>query len=212
MAGSFANNSRLIEFIPVFQKQPFLYLFILQAIGIIIGNYIISDDILYVSAGISILAFLIYLNLNGNMKKWSFLISSAALFFFLGYLTIYLFCSNSFKLDDFKKAANFKLKVIEFQPKKDGWSKGIGEITLLNNHENIRERVVFYCESNTAFDVNDFILVQSDLIAIKNKGNPGEFDMELFWKIKGIRSMCFIDENSFKLLDRMERTHFQAFI
>jgi len=212
MAGSFANNSRLIEFIPVFQKQPFLYLFILQAIGIIIGNYIISDDILYVSASISILAFLIYLNLNGNLKKWSFLISSAALFFFLGYLTIYLFCSNSFKLDDFEKAANFKLKVIEFQPKKDGWSKGIGEITLLNNHENIRERVVFYCESNTAFDVNDFILVQSDLIAIKNKGNPGEFDMKLFWKIKGIRSMCFIDENSFKLLDRMERTHFQAFI
>jgi competence protein ComEC len=62
------------------------------------------------------------------------------------------------------------------------------------------------------FDVNDYLLVQSDLIPIENKGNPGEFDMELFWKTKGIRTMSFIDENSFKLLDRMERTYFQDFI
>jgi competence protein ComEC len=191
-----------------------LYLFIFQSIGIVIGNSILSTGIILGSIGFSSLAFLTYLNFNGQLKKWSFHLSMASLFFFLGYLTIYLFCSNSFQLKDLKKSANFKLKVIEFQPKKDGWSKGIGEITLINSSEDQskRERIVFYCQSKSIFDVNDYLLVQSDLIPIENRGNPGEFDMELFWKTKGIRTMCFIDENSFKLLDRLERTYFQEFI
>jgi competence protein ComEC len=214
MENSSENSSRLFEFIPDFQKQPFLYLFIFQSIGIVIGNSILSTGILLGSIGFSSLAFLTYLNFNGQLKKWSFHLSMASLFFFLGYLTIYLFCSNSFQLKDLKKSANFKLKVIEFQPKKDGWSKGIGEITLINSSEDQskRERIVFYCQSKSIFDVNDYLLVQSDLIPIENRGNPGEFDMELFWKTKGIRTMCFIDENSFKLLDRLERTYFQEFI
>jgi competence protein ComEC len=214
MENSSENSSRLFEFIPDFQKQPFLYLFIFQSIGIVIGNSILSTGIILGSIGFSSLAFLTYLNFNGQLKKWSFHLSMASLFFFLGYLTIYLFCSNSFQLKDLKKSANFKLKVIEFQPKKDGWSKGIGEITLINSSEDQskRERIVFYCQSKSIFDVNDYLLVQSDLIPIENRGNPGEFDMELFWKTKGIRTMCFIDENSFKLLDRLERTYFQEFI
>lgn len=214
MGNSFKNNSRLLEFIPVFQKQPFLYLFVFQATGVIIGNVILSDNILYGSFGFSILAFLIYLNFSDLIKKWSLLFTLASLFFYLGYLTIYLFCSNSFQLENFKRSANFKMKVIEFQAKNDGWSKGIGEITLLNSDENQdkHERIVFYCQTSSAFDVNDYLLVQSDLILIKNKGNPGEFDMELFWKTKGIRTMSFIDDNSFKLLDRLERTYFQEFI
>jgi competence protein ComEC len=214
MGNSFGNNLRFFEFTPVFQKQPFLYLFIFQAFGVIVGNSILSIEILFSSFGISILAFLVYLNFNDFLKKWSFLIGLASLFFFLGYLTIYLFCSNSFQLDEFEKSANFKMKVIEFQPKKDGWSKGIGEITILNvaKKKKRSERIVFYCQSNSVFDVNDYLLVQSDLIPIQNKGNPGEFNMELFWKTKGIRKMCFIDDNSFKLLDRLERTFFQEFI
>ncbi len=212
MGNSFENNSRFFEFIPVFQKQPFLYLFIFQALGVIVGNSTISDEFLYSSFGISILALLTYLNFNGSIKKWSFLFSLASLFFFLGYLTIYLFCSNSFQLDEFEKSANFKMKVIEFQPKKDGWSKGIGEITLLKDKKKKSERIVFYCQASSVFDVKDFLLVQSDLIPIQNKGNPGEFNMELFWKTKGIRTMCFIDENSFKLIDRFERNFFQEFI
>jgi competence protein ComEC len=212
MGNSFGNNLRFFEFTPVFQKQPFLYLFIFQAFGVIVGNSILSIEILFSSFGISILAFLVYLNFNDFLKKWSFLIGLASLFFFLGYLTIYLFCSNSFQLDEFEKSANFKMKVIEFQPKKDGWSKGIGEVTLLDSKKKKNERIVFYCQANSVFDVNDYLLVQSDLIPIQNKGNPGEFNMELFWKTKGIRKMCFIDDNSFKLLDRLERTFFQEFI
>jgi competence protein ComEC len=212
MENSFGNNLRFLEFIPVFQKQPFLYLFIFQAFGVIVGNSILSIEILFSSFGISILAFLVYLNFNDFLKKWSFLIGLASLFFFLGYLTIYLFCSHSFQLEEFEKSANFKMKVIEFQPKKDGWSKGIGEVTLLESKKKKNERIVFYCQANSVFDVNDYLLVQSDLIPILNKGNPGEFDMELFWKTKGIRTMSFIDENSFKLLDRFERSFFQEFI
>jgi competence protein ComEC len=212
MENSFGNNLRFLEFIPVFQKQPFLYLFIFQAIGVIVGNSILSIEILFSTFGISILAFLVYLNFNDFLKKWSFLIGLASLFFFLGYLTIYLFCSHSFQLEEFEKSANFKMKVIEFQPKKDGWSKGIGEVTLLDSKKKKNERIVFYCQANSVFDVNDYLLVQSDLIPILNKGNPGEFDMELFWKTKGIRTMSFIDENSFKLLDRFERSFFQEFI
>ena len=214
MESSFENNSRVLDFIPVFQKQPFLYLFIFQAIGVIIGNSFIFIDILYCSIFVSVLFFLFYLNFEGWVKKWSFTFSMSSLFFSLGYLTIYLFCSNSFQIDHQENTANFKMKVIEFQPKNDGWSKGIGEITILNSSNNSKqnERIVFYCQANSIFDINDYILVQSDLIPIKNKGNPGEFDMELFWKTKGIRTMCFIDENSFKLLDRLKRTFFQEFI
>jgi competence protein ComEC len=212
MVNSFGNKLQFLEFIPVFQKQPFLYLFIFQAFGIIVGNSILSIEILFSSFGISILAFLVYLNFNGLFKKWSFLIGLASLFFFLGYLTIFLFCTHSFQIEKYEKSATFKMKVIEFQPKKDGWSKGIGEVTLLNSKEKKKERIVFYCQSNSVFDANDYLLVQSDLIPIQNKGNPGEFDMELFWKTKGIRKMSFIDDNSFKLLDRFERSFFQEFI
>ena len=214
MENSFGNNISFRSFVPVFQKQPFLYLFIFQAFGIIVGNLFYNLQFIYLLITSCVLLFLIYLNTQFILKKISLYLGLALMFFFLGYLTIFLFQKNAYQIESIETTESFQIKIIEFQPRKEGWSKGIGEIRILNDSKTAgkKERIVFYCKTEGNFDVNDILLVNSELVPIENKNNPGEFNMELFWSTKGIRKMCFFDENSFKLLDRNERTLFQNFI
>jgi competence protein ComEC len=210
---SVKNNFRIKNFMPVFQKQPFLFLFIFLSTGVFIGNQICSLEILLTSLTISLFTYLFYLNAKNHFKKIILQLSIGTSFFFLGYLSYFFFETQSFQLYSIQNPTSFQMKVIEFQPKSDSWSKGIGEISILSDEKNQgkKERIVFYCKSSTEFDVNDHLLLNADLIQIENKGNPGEFDLQLYWKGKGIRKMCFFDQTNFKLLDRQERTNFQNF-
>ncbi len=210
---SVKNNFTSNDFIPVFQKQPFLFLFIFLSIGVFTGNYCCSLDILLTTLSIAVLMYLFYLNTQSAIKKIMLQSSIGISFFFLGYLSYFLFERNSFQLNSIQNPVSFQMKILEFQPKSEDWSKGIGEISVLNdklNSEN-SERIVFYSKSSDDFDINDLLLLNADLIPIENKGNPGEFDLKLYWRGKGIRNMCFFDETNFKLLDRNERGFFQSF-
>ena len=207
------DKFEIIQFIPVFKKQPFLFLFIFLATGIIIGNSFASKSMLFTSLLLSAFAFLLYLNTSNALKKLSLYLSIATSFFFLGYLSYFLFDQNAFQLNAIHNPTSFQMNVLEFQSKSEGWSKGIGEISILTDKSNIgkSERIVFYCQSADDFDINDQLLVNADLIPIENKGNPGEFDLKLYWKGKGIRKMCFFDKTNFKLLDRIDKNFSQNF-
>lgn len=213
-----AKNSQRINFfnehfVPVFQKQPFLHLFIYLAVGVLIGNFFCDNELVINSFLTGVFSYLCYLNVSKTWKKIFLHLSIAFSFIFVGLLSQYHFHNSYFQLKDVQNQNSFQMKIIEFQPKTNGWSKGIGEIKLLNNQKNKDkvERIVFYSKPNKSFDVNDFLLLNTSLIPIENKGNPGEFDLKMFWKGKGIRYMCFFDETNFKLLDRKERNPIQHF-
>jgi competence protein ComEC len=49
---------------------------------------------------------------------------------------------------------------------------------------------------------SDLILIQATPEEICNQGNPGEFDLKLFWKTKGFEHQWFLDSNDVVLLEK----------
>lgn len=62
--------------------------------------------------------------------------------------------------------------------------------------------ILFFVESGTDFlQKGDEILVSGKIEEIKNKGNPGEFDAESYWKNKGVNHVMFVGLEDYKMLD-----------
>ncbi len=59
-----------------------------------------------------------------------------------------------------------------------------------------------------ALNVGDVIVCNPRLNAIRNKGNPGEFDAEHYWKTKGVEDMVFLRKGEFKVLDNTPKPFF----
>ncbi len=57
-------------------------------------------------------------------------------------------------------------------------------------------------------NVGDVIVCKPRLTAIRNKGNPGEFDAEYYWKTKGVEDMVFLREGDFEVLENTPKPFF----
>lgn len=94
-------------------------------------------------------------------------------------------------------------KIIELQKGEKKWNKGIAQIQYLYDRESVEtkcdDQLLFYTDqlSSTQLDVGDIILLESEIQQIKNKGNPGEFDAESYWKSKNTYFMSFFVNSDF---------------
>jgi competence protein ComEC len=120
---------------------------------------------------------------------------------------------NSTHFEDEKSTGVLVLRVDEFQKKED-WSKGVAHVCLLNDNrlKASKKRVVFYVETKQEINKYDVIQVATTLFPIENKNNPGDFNLQLFWKSKGIKEMCFFQEDDFQFLDKVPNNSFYDFI
>ena len=66
----------------------------------------------------------------------------------------------------------------------------------------VSQEVLVY--SQYQFREGDVLLFKTELNAIKNAGNPGEFDAKSYWNGKNIYWMGFVGEEDFTLLDYQE--------
>ena len=84
---------------------------------------------------------------------------------------------------------------------KKEWSKVVVEITALKHLNKLipvnETAVLFIQTKGIHLAIGDKITLATTLSTIKNKGNPGEFDSEYFWKSKGITKIGFVSNKAF---------------
>jgi competence protein ComEC len=84
---------------------------------------------------------------------------------------------------------------------KKEWTKALIELKAikhLNKIIPVQETAVLFIQTkNQLLTIGDKISLVSPLKTIKNKGNPGEFNSEYFWKSKGITKIGFVPNKAF---------------
>lgn len=113
------------------------------------------------------------------------------LFFSLGN---FLSIERSFKLNDSLStpiSGNvYTVLINKFTQSKSGWNRVEGE--FLNS--NLKHQKLLLLAENRSFTPKSIIRIQANVEVIKNKGNPGEFDMEHYYAGKGIYYSAFLSK------------------
>lgn len=188
-----------------FHKYPFAYLFTLTSLGVLLCALDFSQWIL-LGWGVSVVLVSLVLRLLKWAKIDSFFIYLSIVFPLLGTLSV-----TDFNERHFSKVINEEnqwiLKVDEFQ-RKEGkdWNKGIAIIGEKKGSEIIfkDKKIVFFTNSTFEFVGEEVVMVNGEAVEIKNTNNPGEFDLRMFWRAKGIDKMIFFQEEDLVLLEKNE--------
>jgi competence protein ComEC len=194
---------------PAFYRFPFAYLSSFLIIGIIF-NFFYASKVLTFLFPILAITTVLFLIFRKHLQRY-FILFTAVSFISIGYMVLANY--NSTHFEDEKSTGVLVLRVDEFQKKED-WSKGVAHVCLLNDNrlKASKKRVVFYVETKQEINKYDVIQVATTLFPIENKNNPGDFNLQLFWKSKGIKEMCFFQEDDFQFLDKVPNNSFYDFI
>jgi competence protein ComEC len=101
-------------------------------------------------------------------------------------------------------------RICESKQGKGDWNKAIGEVKqhIGTKVKAVRsENVLFLIHKNESIpEVGDQVAISSALMAIRNEGNPGEFDAEMFWGRQGINKMAFVSRGELLLLNQAKQS------
>jgi competence protein ComEC len=189
----------------IFAKHVFAYLFICFAIGVLVGIFSLNAAVLlFIPVIFLMLSFWRYA--RKKIKFSWFLVYAALVFQLLGWVSVKEFNERHFEVAAEEKA-QWVLKVVEIQKKPEKeWFKGIALIGERKQDQLFFEnkKLVFFTNSKKQFEKNDVLLVQGKSNLIVNKNNPGEFNLRLYWKGKGIDKILFFQDEDYHFLDRGE--------
>ena len=201
--------------LPPFYKQSFSYLFFFYSFGILsylsFPNYNLTPFILFIFP-----IFLVNWAANNKyLERTTFILLLAISFVLIGNTSMGEFQKSNLSEQEISNSEVFEAKIIEFQKKDQGWSKGIASITSFpKTREALKNpiKILFFTDEKFKGEIDDILLVNSSLSRIENKNNPGEFDMKRYWQTKGIQHICFIQFENYQLVDKQKASYFQQFI
>lgn len=102
------------------------------------------------------------------------------------------------------------LRICESKDGKGDWNKAIGEVKQhMGRQVNAvrSEKVLLLINKNECFPrTGDQVAISSALMAIRNEGNPGEFDAEMFWSRQGVNKMAFVSRGELVLLNQAKQS------
>jgi len=181
-----------------FYKTPFLYIVILLILGIELQSTYQFD---FYSISLLLLPILILVGILSRFELKKNVLS--ALFGITFVLSGCLLMSSQEAFKSRSSNNSFLVHVTETSSNDKVWKKTIGYKRATIYQDSIaycKEPVLLYFESDKV-EVGDWLVVSSKLLDIKNKNNPGEFDSERYWRLKGIEKMSFVGENQFLYMD-----------
>ena len=101
-------------------------------------------------------------------------------------------------------------RICESKEGKGDWNKAIGEVKqcIGKKVKSVRsEKVLFLIHKNESIpQIGDQVAISSALMVIRNEGNPGEFDAEMFWSRQGINKMAFVSRGELLLLNQAKQS------
>lgn len=203
-----------------FYQIPFVYLTSFMVFGMLFTFFF------EVHSTPSFLLLLIAIFLSVIMLRWNFKYKFSEFFTFFGLQTIaFLFgVWMQAEREEQSQVAQFTvqyqendrvlLHLLKVENTHKDWGKGLAEVKQLNESEfNPSYKILFF------FKKDDLQIKQGDLLwssspieKIKNKGNPGEFDGELYWKSQGVFHLTFLNPNQIKWIDHLEPNYFDKMI
>jgi competence protein ComEC len=104
-------------------------------------------------------------------------------------------------------------EIIDFQKGEGDYDKAIIEVKkIIKPHKKVavQGRLLCYIRSSEGqLSQGQALLFQPDIQTIKNKNNPGEFNAEAYWQIRGINKIAFVPEETIEVLgETMNFTNF----
>jgi competence protein ComEC len=195
---------------PSFHHYPFAFLSSFLMIGIAINFFYASNELNFFFPLFGITAACCFFIFRNFLKRY-FILFAATSFISIGYKVLENY--NFTHFDTQKSEGTLIFRVDEFQ-KKEAWSKGVAQVCVLKANKLVttKKRILFYASSDQKISKYDVIQVATTLFPIVNKNNPGDFDLQLFWKSKGITEMCFFQGDDFQFIDRVPKNAFFDFI
>jgi len=95
-------------------------------------------------------------------------------------------------------------RVVEVNKGQNNFDKALLGVEQIVNRSSIKnvdgELLSFVEKGENQLKVGEVVVCRPNLSKILNKGNPGEFDAERYWKTKGISNMVFIRNNEYLTL------------
>jgi len=118
-------------------------------------------------------------------------------------------CFKPFSISEiYQKGDVISVQLKDVGNSKREWKKMTGEIKAVHRngtHFQIEEPIVLFVKAGSfGCESGDEILVASELIPIKNSGNPGEFDAKGYWSKKGFSFMMFVSEDQYQVVRNVE--------
>ncbi len=183
-----------------FYQVPFLYLIVPFCVGILIQYH---NPNLYHWVLMSAVLFFITLILY-ILYRLTFYPLTFFLFLQLGYFSMQL-NRQEFTSSLTQGTELYQLKILETSNSQKTWNKGLARIEYMQNDQGlvrINRNILFYTdqESIQLISENDVILASCKVARIQNKGNPGEFNSELYWGSKQTDLLTFFDFSDFSIL------------
>ena len=190
-------------------RMPFVFITLLLLTGIIVAHIGVSMDVLVLSSFCWILISLVGLYIERTREfAVSFIFGGSILF--LGYLVFSL--DNETIQTSEQELSNYVqiVHVQEVRKSESGWTRikcdrigsWIGDSVAIAPKEGVLLMSRF--DEDILPQKGDVVAVKCEFEKISNLGNPGEFDVESYWKNKRISFQAFADQESYIFLDRIE--------
>ena len=156
----------------------------------------------WTKVSIGFIAIVILLRISTPKNKSIHFLYFIFLFIQLGFFSIRI--NNDDILEIYTTDRHqIQCEIIELQKGEKKWNKGIAQMQYLYDREGLEtkcdDQLLFYTDqlSSNQLSIGDIILLESEIQQIKNKGNPGEFDAENYWKSKNTYFMSFFVNSDF---------------
>lgn len=177
------------------KATPFIFVCVTLALGIVAASNLLGYLLwIFGSCFILLIAFLFWFR-NQRDRTYHFF-----LFFFL-FLQLGFFSVKAKQQEPSNPFPNVpyqvQCEVHEIQKTGSTWNKGIANIQriFIDSDSTITcdIQLLFYTDkkSSEVLNIGDVILLKSQVQKIRNKGNPGEFDAEQYWKSKSTYYLSF---------------------
>ena len=203
------------------KQAPFLWLTISFCLGITLANSLSINPLIIFSA--LVLALLIYFFLIKNKlskrSTKSFSYTLIFIIFLLGLLRYSISTPENYKhslKNNYLKNDLILGEILSLTPTQGQFIKAefaVKKLIRFQDTISVNSKIVLFLKDELKklkeFDV---CLVSTDLLEIKNKNNPGEFDSELFWKHREIEFLAFADEESYQIIGKSEANFSHIFL
>ncbi|MDG1333772.1 MAG: ComEC/Rec2 family competence protein, partial [Crocinitomicaceae bacterium] len=188
-----------------FFERPFIFITLLFAAGLLLGD--LFEWSYWMS--IPMVLFLIWSIIRVRAKK-----STNPLFYALaigGFLYAGVMTMRTDRTTySMSRSGDFIHSIIgeitEVDNSRKLWSKCIFTVSGIVEEDGIRahnEKLVCYV-SATNLELHDKLFLRKAVYAIKNNGNPGEFDSKSFWNNKGLYATVFVTPGDFKVINKVD--------
>lgn len=198
-----------------FHRHPFVLLVLCFGMGIFLSGKWAYSDVLALFCILLSLVFLILVYL-GRIRGTFFFVALLPVLTLLG---MELFHDRSGTKENERLATQYRkndallVDVEEWRSGKGDWSRIIFRTKAIVRKDttiSLNVRILGFVKTKEQFFEGDRLILGDELLPIKNKNNPGEFDAESFWKSKGISFLTFADQDAYKIVDRSEQSWFQS--